>query len=89
MKRHTRADNITAGNTPPAAMGAVGYIRLNEAAAYLGVTPRTLRAWTARRLVPTYRPTCRLLLFRLPDLDAAMERFSTGRPIGGRSTPAA
>jgi excisionase family DNA binding protein len=59
-------------------MNQQGYIRLPPSAEYLGIAPRTLRAWVKRHLVKCYRPTSRLLLFRQADLDEAMQRFSTG-----------
>jgi len=55
-----------------------GFVRLVPASQYLGISPRTLRSWTYRRLVKCYRPTCRLLLYRIPDLTSAMERFASG-----------
>jgi excisionase family DNA binding protein len=57
---------------------SAGYLRLPEAAAYLSVSPWTLRAWIRRHLVKCYRPTSRLLLFKQDDLDAAMQRFASG-----------
>ena len=62
--------------------GGNGYLRTKQASEYLSVSPRTIRQWTAHRILSAYRPTKRMVLFRKTDLDAAMERFRTGR-IGG------
>ena len=54
-----------------------GFMRITAAAKYLSISPRTLRTWVARRLVPAYRPTKRLTLFRRDDLDKALSKFRT------------
>ena len=51
------------------------FLRLPEQAAQLGIAPRTLRAWATRRLVPSYTPTKRLLLFKPDEVAAAVARF--------------
>jgi excisionase family DNA binding protein len=53
------------------------YIRLPEAAAYCGIAQRTLRAWVRRRIIPSYRPTNRLLLFKKAEIDKALGRFKS------------
>jgi DNA-binding transcriptional MerR regulator len=55
------------------------FCRIAKAAAHCGIPPRTLREWVRRRIVPCYRPTKRMLLFRIADLDSAMDRFRCGR----------
>jgi hypothetical protein len=52
--------------------------RLGPTAEQYSISPRTLRQWANRRLVPCYRPTKRLLLFKLSEVDAALSRFRTG-----------
>jgi len=54
------------------------YLRLPGAAAYLGISPHTLRQWVYRRLIKVYRPTRRCLLFKQFDLDKAMAQFASG-----------
>lgn len=51
------------------------FLRLPEAAARLGIKPRTLRTWARSRLIPSYAPTKRILLFKSDELSAAIERF--------------
>lgn len=62
--------------TPPPAVKQLS--RLGPTAKALDITPRTLRAWTYRRLVPCYRPTKRLLLFDLGEVISALGKFKTG-----------
>jgi hypothetical protein len=52
-----------------------GYLRKSEAARYLGIAERTLSAWMTRRLVPYVKVSHRVVMFRIADLDRAMERF--------------
>ena len=59
------------------------YLRTGEAANYLAVSVRTIRDWTTRRILPAYKPTKRLTLYRVADLDGAMDRFRTGGKNGG------
>jgi hypothetical protein len=63
-------------HTPPPAVKQLS--RLDPTAEALGITPRTLRAWTYRRLVPCYRPTKRLLLFDIGEVIGALAKFKTG-----------
>lgn len=50
---------------------------LADAAAYAGVTPKTIRRRIADGTVPAYRMGPRLLRVDLDDLDAAMRRIPT------------
>ena len=59
------------------------FLRLPAMARYLGISARTLRAWTARRIIPVYRPTRRCLLYRTGDIEATLMRFRTGPKNGG------
>lgn len=54
-----------------------GFIKLNKAAKYLGIPPRTLRLWISRGIIRCYRPTQRTLLFKIGDLAKDIERFKT------------
>ena len=67
----TKTDNET-GNR------GLSFLRLPEQAERLGIAPRTLRAWATRRLVPSYCPTKRLLLFKPEEVAAAVARFRRG-----------
>lgn len=51
------------------------YIRPPEAAEVLGVSERTLGNWQKARIVP-FRKVGRCVLFRLTDLEAALDRFT-------------
>lgn len=51
------------------------YASLKEAAEYLGVTPRTCRAWIAEGRITGYRINARLVRVDLNELDAAMQPF--------------
>ena len=51
-----------------------GYLRRKQAAAYLGIAPRTLTDWMNAHVVP-YIKVGHLTLFRPRDLDAALDRF--------------
>ncbi len=53
------------------------YITILEAADYLGVTDRTIRAMIADGRLPAYRSGRRVVRLRIADIDAAM------RPFGG------
>lgn len=55
-----------------------GFVRPEGACQYLSISLRTLRDWQKRRLLRCYQPTARTHLYKLSDLDACMERFSTG-----------
>ncbi len=52
-----------------------GYLRKSAAAKYLGVSIRTLSDWARMRLVAHIKPSNRVCLFRVEDLDAALNRF--------------
>jgi excisionase family DNA binding protein len=48
---------------------------VNAAAAYLGVSVRTINRWMKSNRIPYAKPGC-CLLFRRDALDAAMETFT-------------
>ena len=52
-----------------------GYLRKAAAARYLNVSVRTLSDWARMRLVAHIKPSNRVCLFRVADLDAALNRF--------------
>lgn len=54
-----------------------GYLRPAAAARYLGVSVRTLSNWVSARVVAQIKPSNRVSLFRIADLDAALDRFRT------------
>jgi excisionase family DNA binding protein len=58
-----------------------GYLRAAGAARYLGVSVRTLTNWVRARMIAQIKPSSRVSLFRIADLDAALNRFRT-RAIG-------
>jgi len=58
-----------------------GYLRPAAAAKYMGISVRTLTNWVRSRLVAQIKPSNRVSLFRISDLDAALIRFRS-RAIG-------
>ena len=61
--------------------GESKYLRREAAAAYLGVSPRTLSNLMARRAIPYFKVSRGIVLFSAPDLDEALERYRV-RPVG-------
>ena len=53
----------------------LGYLRKSEAAKYLRVSIRTMTTLMRRHKVPFIKLTGRLCLFRMSDLDRALDRF--------------
>lgn len=49
------------------------YLRAEEAAAHLRISPRTLRKWAAEGRIPKSKLSRGLVLFRRKDLDAIAE----------------
>jgi excisionase family DNA binding protein len=56
------------------------YLRRKEAARYLGISERTLSDWQRRRLIPFAKPSERVCLFRVTDLDRSIEKMMIGAP---------
>ena len=51
------------------------YLRISEAAEYLGVSSNTLRNWERAGKIPAHRhPVNRYRLFRLQDLDSLLSQ---------------
>ena len=60
-----------------------GYLRIREAAAFLGVSPNTLRNWGREDKITEFRhPVNNYRLYRRSDLEAVLRQV--GRP--GRTT---
>lgn len=57
------------------ALGRRRYVKQSEAAAYLGVTTRTIRQMIADGRITGYRSGSRLVRVDLNELDAAMQPF--------------
>ena len=55
-----------------------GYVRKGDVAAYLGVTLRTMSRLMRQKKVPFHKLNRKLVLFRLRDVDAAMDRVRVG-----------
>ncbi len=51
------------------------YMRPIEAASYMSVSPRTVRDWMRRGIIPHHKPCRKVCLFAVADLDKAMRRF--------------
>lgn len=54
----------------------IGYLRRDDAARYLGVSPRTLSEWQARRLIPYVKAGRKCVMFKRADLDKAMSKLT-------------
>lgn len=63
-----------------------GYVRKVEAAKYLGISIRTLSKWMSMHLIAYSKMSHKVCLFRLKDLDAAVERLRL-KAIGERWYP--
>lgn len=76
------------GKQPPAPAPvqaqAAGWLRLEDAAAYAGVTARTLRNWEAAGL-PVYRPTKRSAMVRKSDIDSFIMGGASGTVSSGKA----
>ncbi len=51
------------------------YLRPNETAERCSVSERTIRDWQRRGILPYYKPSRRVTLFAVADIDKAMARF--------------
>ncbi len=57
------------------------YLRISEAAEYLGVSPNTLRNWERAGKIGAHRhPVNHYRLFRQQDLDALLDRVERTSP---------
>ena len=66
---------IKPGSDSDSRVKAGGYMRRKEAAKYLGISLRTLTDWQQRRVIPFVDVSDRVTLFKLDDLDKALNRF--------------
>ena len=57
-----------------------GYMRKEDVAKYLGVTLRTISRLMRQKKIPYYKLSRKLVLFRLRDIDAAMDRVKFNAP---------
>ncbi|WIA97652.1 helix-turn-helix domain-containing protein [Curtobacterium sp. MCBA15_004] len=55
-------------------------MRTEEAAAYIGISPKTLLNWRSLRKGPVAVKQGRLLAYRQADLDAYLEQHTEERP---------
>lgn len=61
-----------------------GFVRVKQAAALLGVSPNTVRAWGADGKVPEYRhPVNNYRLYKLTDLERILSKLE--KPVSGSS----
>ncbi|MFO0881529.1 MAG: MerR family DNA-binding transcriptional regulator [Gemmataceae bacterium] len=63
-----------------------GYLRIQEAAAFLGVSPNTLRNWGREDKITEFRhPVNNYRLYRLSDLESILQQVTRPpRKAGGR-----
>ena len=60
-----------------------GYIRVKEAAALLGVSPNTVRAWGAEGKIPEYRhPVNNYRLYKQVELERILKELEQSRSAG-------
>jgi DNA (cytosine-5)-methyltransferase 1 len=63
-----------------------GYLRIREAAEFLGVSPNTLRNWGREEKITEFRhPVNNYRLYRRSDLEDILRRITNPRQVGGRS----
>lgn len=57
-----------------------GYLRVKEAAALLGVSPNTVRAWGAEGKIPEYRhPVNNYRLYKQVELERILKKLEKSR----------
>lgn len=57
-----------------------GYLRVKEAAALLGVSPNTVRAWGAEGKIPEYRhPVNNYRLYKQVELERVLKKLEQSR----------
>jgi MerR family transcriptional regulator, copper efflux regulator len=60
-----------------------GYLRIRQAAAFLGVAPNTLRNWGREDKIPEYRhPLNNYRLYRQSDLEAVLRQIKRSSQTG-------
>lgn len=55
------------------------FLRLGQAAEFLGVTPRSLREWSDAGRIPTYRDEIDRRLYKQEDLEAFLNKIQLER----------
>ena len=61
-----------------------GFVRVKQAAALLGVSPNTIRAWGADGRIPEYRhPVNNYRLYKLTDIERILRKLE--KPVSGSS----
>ena len=55
---------------------ATGYMRRERAAEFCGVSVRTISDWQRTHLVPFCKVSRRVVLFKVADLEKALDRFT-------------
>jgi DNA (cytosine-5)-methyltransferase 1 len=62
-----------------------GYLRIREAAEFLGVSPNTLRNWGRKRKIPEFRhPVSNYRLYRRSDLEGILRQVSRSGQADGK-----
>ena len=59
-----------------------GYMRREDAARFCGVSVRTISDWQSARLIPFIRVSHRVVLFKVCELEKALDRL-TVKAAGG------
>jgi excisionase family DNA binding protein len=60
-----------------------GYLRIREAAEFLGVSPNTLRNWGRKDKIPEFRhPVNNYRLYRRSDLEELLRTATRSRRVG-------
>ena len=63
------------------------YLRIQEAAAFLGVSPNTLRNWGREQKIPEFRhPVNNYRLYRRSDLEELLRQVSRPNRAAGKRT---
>mgnify|MGYP003337652961 CR=1 FL=1 len=68
-------DNIAKGSNGTAPNARPIWCRREDVPDLLPISLRTVGNWQQRRLIPFYRVSERCVMFKLTDLEAALERF--------------
>lgn len=51
------------------------FIRQAEAARFLGISPRCLRDWMRKGVLPFYKPARKVCMFSATELEQAMQKY--------------
>jgi hypothetical protein len=61
--------------TAPTTQSEPAYLRTEGTAKRCSVSARTIRDWQARGILPYFKPSRKVTLFAVADIDKAMRRF--------------